>query len=356
MNSTKLKILLLADAGSFHTERFLNETKRQGCETILASLEQGIDESITLQRKGFIKQFHYRFAVPEIKALIRKFQPDIISAHFASGYGHIAALANKSFGIPIALNLWGSDILIVPQKSIFHKQKTKYALKHADYIFADSQYLIDSAKKIYPFTKSAVITWGVEKELLYFKNNIPGHSTPLKIIIPRAHEHVYNNLFIVESLQELIRTDKIQLTFPSFGSLYESFKEASSSLVDEKIRYYQKTERINFMKLVAEHDFYLSASLSDSSPVSLIEAMAIGLIPIVHKIDGVKEWVSKENCFLFENNANSLQKCLRHILDSLNNFSKIIKQNKERVKNSALFEENISTQLTIFRKMIKVKK
>ena len=347
--------MLLADAGSLHTERFFEETKNQGCDTVLVSLETGIKESTTLQRKGPLRQLHYRFAVPEIKDIIQKFQPDIISAHFASGYGHIAALANKSEKVPLALNLWGSDILIVPKKSFLHKQKTKLALENADYVFADSQYLIDAAKKIYPFTNYAVFPWGVEKELLNLKYNIANHTTPLKIIVPRAHETVYNNLFIVESLKEFINHDKILLTFPAFGSLYETFKTECRKLVGDKIHFYTKADRDDFMKLVSEHDYYLSASLSDSSPVSLIESMAIGLVPIVHKIDGVREWISEANGFLFENNPESLQKVITSLLESSDDFSGIIEKNKKRVQETALFEKNISDQLTTFQSMVDAK-
>lgn len=356
MSKDKLKILLLSDAASFHTERFYAELQNQGCEVLLASLEKGIPDSVTLIKKGFVKQFYYRLAVKQIKFLIKNFKPDIISAHFASGYGHIAVLAKRNSNIPLALNLWGSDILIVPKKSIFHKQKTKYALQNAQYVFADSQYLIDSAKKIFPFNSCAVIPWGVEKNIFnLYKTNLR-LSQPLKIIIPRAHEHVYNNLFIVKSLKDLILADKIKLRFPAFGSLYESFKEEATKLVGDKIQYYEKAERQEFLKLASEHDIYLSASLSDSSPVSLIEAMALGLIPVVMNIDGVKEWVSNKNGFLFEHESASLATVIEKLLHASQDFSQLRETNKNKVLKSALFENNIAEQILIFKSLVEITK
>jgi glycosyltransferase involved in cell wall biosynthesis len=38
-------------------------------------------------------------------------------------------------------------------------------------------------------------------------------------------------------------------------------------------------------------DLYLSASLSDSTSVSLLEAMASGAVPVVTDIEGNREWV-----------------------------------------------------------------
>lgn len=352
MSKEKLKILLLSDAASFHTERFYAELQNQGCEVLLASLEKGIPESVTLIKNGFIKQFYYRLAVKQIKSLIKNFKPDIISAHFASGYGHIAALAKRYSNIPLALNLWGSDILIVPKKSIFHTHKTKYALQNAQYIFADSQYLIDSAKKIFPFNSYAVIPWGVEKNIFNLYKADLQLSQPLKIIIPRTHEHVYNNLFIVKSLKDVILADKIKLRFPAFGSLYEFFKEKATKLVGDKIQYYEKAERSEFLKLASEHDIYLSASLSDSSPVSLIEAMALGLVPVVMHIDGVREWVSNKNGFLFEHESASLKTVIEKLLYASQDFSQLRETNKNKVIKSALFENNIAEQISIFKSLV----
>ncbi len=353
MNQKKFKVLLLADAASFHTERFYAELQKQNCEVLLASLENGISGSVTLEKKGFVKQLYYRRTVGQIKKLIIDFQPDIISAHFASGYGHIAALAKQKANTPLALNLWGSDILIVPKKSIFHKYKTRYALKKAQYVFADSQYLIDAARELYQFNSYTVIPWGIEKDFLGLYKQEITLSSPLKIIVPRAHETVYNNLFIVQSLKERINAGEIILTFPAFGSLCEEFKTKCTLLVGDKIKFYEKAERKDFLKLASEQDVYLSASLSDSSPVSLIEAMAIGLVPVVMNIDGVKEWVSNENGFMFEHETVSLSSTIEKLLNTKTDINSMRANNKKRVQECAVFEKNIEHQISIFKSLVK---
>jgi glycosyltransferase involved in cell wall biosynthesis len=42
---------------------------------------------------------------------------------------------------------------------------------------------------------------------------------------------------------------------------------------------------------LARADLYLSASLSDSTSVSLLEAMASGAVPVVSDLEGNREWV-----------------------------------------------------------------
>ena len=102
-----------------------------------------------------------------------------------------------------------------------------------------------------------------------------------------------------------------------------------------------------------EHDVYLSAAKSDSSPVSLIEAMAVGLIPIAADIPGVREWLSNENGFLFaRNDKNSLNKILSGICSAQNNYDEIRISNLLKVKERAMFEINVAERIAIMKRLV----
>ena len=347
-----LNILLLADGRSFHTERFLAEIKKRGHQITLASLEIGQLEQVTFERKGSIAQLHYFRAIPQLIELIKKLQPDLISAHFASGYGFIAARANRSFNLPLMTNLWGSDILIVPHKSFLHRWKTKYALKNSDFIVGDSHYLIGEANKIYPFKNKAVIPWGIEERYLALHKSDYNYSTPLKVIVPRPHETVYNNQFIIKALKPLLSENKIEITFPNFGSLVDDFKKSCVDLPN--INFYNKLNRDEFLKFMASHDIYLSASRSDSSPVSLIEAMALGLLPVAANIKGVREWLDEKSGFPYgENDYAELLQIISSLVDEPKDYAEMRQQNLARVKSEAIFEKNIDYQLELIEKMVR---
>ncbi|KAA3634724.1 MAG: glycosyltransferase [Calditrichaeota bacterium] len=349
-----LKVLVLADAKSFHTERFVGELSKQGCEVKLVSLEQGEIEHHLLERKGSIRQLHYYRSIKEIVSVVNQHQPDIISAHFASGYGHLAAKVSQKTDVPYTVHLWGSDILIVPDKSFLHKMKTVKALKHASYIFGDSDYLLNEARKLFPFTHSKMIVWGVEERYLSMHKSSYKLIEPLRVIVPRAHEDVYNNLFIVSALQDLIRENRISITFPSFGSKYESFKQESEKIVGDNIQFYDKKLRADYLQFASTFDIYLSASRSDSSPVSLIEALALGLIPVAADIVGVQEWLSANNGFLFtQDDKNSLRGIFEKILNTTDDMAEIRKGNLSKVKSSAIFEQNIRQQIDIFNQVVR---
>lgn len=337
--------MLLADGNSFHAERFTSELRRQGCHVLVASLEKGAMLHLRLRKRGPVKSLHYLLAVPQVRAIVKRFQPGIINAHYASGYGFIAALAGGG-SIPIMLNLWGSDILRVPHKSVLHRFKTRFALKKATCVTADSHYLIRAAERLAPLKRTKVVPWGIERRFLSYHKQSYAIRKPVKIIVPRAHDSVYNNEFIIESLAALINKGEIAITFPDFGRLADSFRKRCRTLVASRVQFYKRLPREDFLKLMARHDIYLSASSSDSSPVSLIEATALGLVPIAADIEGVKEWLDAQTGFTFKvGDKGSLRNRIEAVLDGSDDFAEMRRRNLERVRERAIFEENVAEQI-----------
>lgn len=352
MINGKLKILLLADAGSFHTERFSNQLKKMGIDVFTVSMEKGSIADITLRPIGPFKFLHYILAKEQLKKIIEQFEPDIISAHYASGYGFLVSLFNRSIKIPVALSLWGSDIFIVPKKSYLHKWKTRRALKSADLVIGDSKYLLDEASKLADIKNKKRIFWGIEENYLSFHKTDYSLSDPFKIIVPRHHEDVYNNIFIVDALKDLINSGKVAVTFPSFGSKMNEFRKKTKMIVNDKINYYEKMNREDFLSFMSNHDLFLSASKSDSSPVSLIEAMALGLIPVVASYPGVEDLI-KDNEFLFEQNRHdSLLDVINNILSFKSKLEDVRYRNLQFVKENAIFRKNIEQHLELFLELI----
>lgn len=352
MSSQILKVLLLAKSSSFHTERFTAELRRQGCRVLVASLEQGDLHHFHLKPRGPHRIFHYLMAAVEIRRLINRFQPDIINPHYAAGYGFSAALANIGKRVPIVLNLWGGDILLAPKKSFLHKMKPSLALKAADCVVGDSQYLLMAAEKLSRLRVKQVIPWGIEKRYLAFHKQSYQFQKPLRIIVPRRHEKLYNNPFIVQSLAPLIREGKIEITFPDYGDLITDFRQETNRLVGNRVRFYDRKPRQEFLPFMAEHDLYLSASTTDSSPASLIEAMGLGLLPVVANIPGVREWLNPESGYLFrQNDPEDLKNLITTLLKKQDPHEQMRKNNLARVKREATFEENIAEQLTIMKRL-----
>jgi glycosyltransferase involved in cell wall biosynthesis len=342
-----LRILVLADSRSFHTIRYVRQLRYQGCCVLLASLERGPVSHFRLRPIGPIRSLYYALATAQIKKIIERFQPDVINAHFATGYGWLASRTWRKNGPPIVLHLWGSDILYVSHKSVLHRLKARKALEAASLVIGDSSYLLGEAAKICALPSSAVIYWGLERKYLTLSDMTRSFAQPLGIIMPRHHEPVYNNEFALRALAPMLRAGIVSLTVPSWGSLLDSFKNKATELGVKNVQYYDLLERDEFMRLMAQHDVYLSASNSDSSPASLIEACGLGLVPVCADIPGVREWISGESGFSFEpRGEESLRQSIARILESTDNLTALRIRNHERVKREAVFENNVADTIT----------
>jgi len=346
------KILVLADSRSFHTGRYVNELRRQGCRVLLASLEKGVGRQFTLKRRGVIRSFDYAAAAAQTKVLVKRFQPDVVNPHFASGYGFATALAGVQRSIPVVLQLWGSDILLVPKKSSLHRWKTCYALRHANCVLGDSDYILQQAERLATIKQQRTIFWGVESDFLSLKKTDFQISQPLKIIVPRPHERVYNNPFLLEALAPMINEGAICVTFPDFGSETKKIRCQAEEKCGGRVKFYPKKSRREFMTFLAGHDVYLSGALSDSSPVSLLEAMGLGLIPVAANIPGVREWLTIEGGFAFEpGHEEDLRRVIRGVIEKAAGLEQMRRKNIARVQAEAVFEDNMAETISIMREL-----
>jgi glycosyltransferase involved in cell wall biosynthesis len=253
---------------------------------------------------------------------------------------------------PFLLHLWGSDILIAPHKSFLHRRKTRMALEKADFVVGDSDYLLAEAAKIGFIRNRRTIVWGIERKALQFRRPGDDMSRPLKILVPRPHEAVYNNAFIVRALDTLIKSGEIELTFPSAGSLAERFREKARDFIGSGVKLYEKMSRPDYLRFAAQQDVYLSAALSDSSPASLLEAMALGLIPVAGDIPGVREWLTTESGYRFDlADERSLHDCVRGLLEKAQSFENMRQHNLRRIEKKAIFEDNIAETIAIMREL-----
>ena len=336
---------MLADCRSVHTQRFADELRRQGCEVLLASLERGPEEAIRLPRRC-VPPLRYFVVTDVIRRLVRDFRPDVVNAHFASGYGVTAALARIQSGPRLALNLWGSDILHVPGKSILHQWKTIYALRSADIVFADSHFLLNEAGKIATIKWGEVISWGIERDALGLRKQSYAFCTPCRIIVPRFHAALYGNVRIVEALRGPVEAGRITLTFPASGPKLSEFRRRYADLIDNGIELYEHLSRNQFLDYMAEHDIYLSNAAWDSSPVSLIEAMGLGLLPVVADTPGIDDWLGSENGFRFNRNKLSeLTHTIVSILDAGDEHAEMRQRNYDKVLRYGIFEDNVARHL-----------
>ncbi len=167
-----MKIALLAAASSIHTVRWASGLARSGAEVSVItqhppvdSLEEGVNMFL-FPRRGSAAYF---LMVPGVRRLLQRLQPDVLSAHFASGYGTTARLAGFH---PWLLSVWGSDVYDFPCRSPVHRWWLRGNLRAADRVASTSHCMARQTRALCAGLNDIAVTpFGVETE--HFRKAAP---------------------------------------------------------------------------------------------------------------------------------------------------------------------------------------
>jgi glycosyltransferase involved in cell wall biosynthesis len=305
-----MKILFLSDAKSYHTRRWVDYFVGRGHQCFLVSLEKGIPtkaEEFFIDFKILPSFLKYPLSVRKVKKIAEKTKPDLINAHFVPSYGLVGALLGRS---PLVVSTWGSDILISPKKSVLHKLRAKYVLSKADLITTDAEVLTDAVLNLGVGEKKVIQNpMGVDRNVVLESErkksdlSSPEEKKNFVILSNRKLEPVYDVLILLKAVPVVIKQAKRKTKFVITGEGSQKnklIKFTRDLKMEEWVQFNGELSRKELMDCYKDSDIYVSTSRSDSTSVSLLEAMAWGLVPVVTDIPGNREWIKhKKNGFVF---------------------------------------------------------
>lgn len=156
-----MRLLLVANGASIHTERWVLGLKGRGHEVALAT-----DVSSTLPVRQFpldpLKRGRVNFLAlaAQVRAAAREFRPQIVHAHYVSHYGLLAAAARVG---PLVASVWGADVEVFPRRHAANRRLLTYALARAAAVTATSRHLAGAAAPYLPPGRRAVVVpFGVD--------------------------------------------------------------------------------------------------------------------------------------------------------------------------------------------------
>jgi glycosyltransferase involved in cell wall biosynthesis len=358
----KMRICFLADGRSYHTQRWVDYFAQKGHLCSLISLEQGIKtQAVHYILKSYtpIAALNFILVVPQVKKILKDLSPDILNAHFASAYGFTGALTRFR---PLVVSCWGSDILISPKKSFAHKMRVKYVLKKADLLTCDGRDLSNAVKQLGPKKENIIVSpMGIDQGMLQGSEDRKSPKKELVVLSTRKLESVYDLKTLLLAASEVKKTcqEKVKFLITGEGSQKERLVRLSSELrMDDTIEFTGFLRRKSFLDIFKKADLYVSTSVSDSTSVALLEAMALGLIPVVTDIPGNREWIKDgENGFLFPpKDHQTLAEKLMLAIRNFHELDNVRKKNLLLIKKRALWEDNMGKIEDRFLELIKEKK
>lgn len=286
-----MRIATLSNAAVVHTRRWVEHLRARGHEVRVYSLEPGPAElgAIALPEARLPGWMRYPLAVPTLRRYLREFRPDLVDAHYVPNYGVVGALLGSH---PLSVTAWGSDLLISGRRNALQRARAGAVLRAADLVLCDSDNLAQAALELgAPRATLRAIPWGIDRERFR-----PAASRERGLLLStRMHEPVYDIPCVLRAAAPILeRHPDSFLAIAGDGTLRAEHERLAAALLPAgRYRFLGRLSPQELADWLGRAEVYLSASLSDSTSLSLLEAMAAGAIPVVSDIDGNREWVGE---------------------------------------------------------------
>lgn len=301
MSHVPLRVALLADAGHVNCHQWCEGLRQAGADVHVLSFRGGNCAGSKVYRISslpFSSKLNYIYSAGSVGSLLRQIRPDVVAAYYVTGYGTLARLARCR---PLVQVTSGSDILRAPRSPLM-RTLLRFNLKDADLVTAWAPHMAEAAREL----------GVVEKKLFVLPRGIPLHSfsgirsshprrddTP-SAVTTRSLKAGYNTDVLIESINVLKSKGTVaSLTIAGEGPEREELvKQCDHLRLQRLIHFAGFVDNNRLAQLLAQHNLYLSVPDSDGVSASLLEAMAVGLLPIVPDGPSSRNWI--------ENGVNGL--------------------------------------------------
>jgi glycosyltransferase involved in cell wall biosynthesis len=232
----------------------------------------------------------YIAGAPALARIARSVDADIILTLYGGGF---AILALASLVRPYAVYVVGSDVLAVRG---FGRRIAGFALERAGRVFANGGFLAARTRELAPSAAVRDLCIGINPDAFAAAD----HDVAVpRAVITRGFLPVYNNQFLIEGLAARgAGLPAVPVVFVSKGPELDAVRSfADRALAPAQRSAVEFLGGVEWERLRDElrrSQIYVSLSTSDGTSVSLLEALATGLFPILSDIPQNREWVSEE--------------------------------------------------------------
>lgn len=349
-----MKICYLANSESSHTDKWVKFFVAKGHEVhIISHSKREIEGTINHYIDYSVKNFLFKALA--VHRTIKKINPDILHAQQVNTCGLYAATMR---GYNLISSGWGSDVLVAPFESKLMRFIVKYVIKKSSAITSGADFMTQrlielgaDKDKIYK------VPLGVYEEIFNHKHDYGDEDEDndrVSFVCLRRHEPIYNMDILVKGFCEAASINKdITLTLGAFGSQTEQLKEiVNNNNLNDRVIFIGRYKPEDVGEIFENYDALISIPKSDSTSVSLLEGMAVGVFPILSNIPANNEWVKdKFNGLIIE--KTTIENVRDAILWCAKNKGKMkaaADYNIKQVKDNAVWNSSINIVEKLYEK------
>lgn len=366
-----MRLLYFTLDDSPHDFRFITSLAKTEHEVFVLRLERKgplkedrhLPENVkSITWKGGTQPFQFRQTLPLLKDLcrvIKEVQPDIIHAGPVQKPAFLAALSGFR---PLVVMSWGSDILVDTHRNLLWNWITRFTLSRASLLLGDCEAVKNKAVSLgFDAQRVVLFPWGIDLES--FSSGAPGEliqqlgwSDQCVFLSLRNWEPIYGVDLLVKAFAAACKqNNRIRLLMLGGGSMEKVIREIiqHEGIVD-KIHLAGRVSQADLPVYYHSSQVYVSASHSDGSSVSLMEALGCGLPVLVSDIPGNREWITPgEQGWLFKD--GSIDELTDSFLTAFNqrrDFDRLGKNARKLALERADWRKNFNVLLDAYRKAL----
>ncbi|HVP39526.1 MAG TPA: glycosyltransferase [Candidatus Saccharimonadales bacterium] len=357
-----MRVLLLGDARQPHFHRWGAALAAAGAEVAALTLQPPLPEAgpagaapapapavalhaLSAPGRGVART---RAALPEALAHARIWRPDLVSALFVPDYGLLGAwlCARLAPRPPLWVVALGSDVLRNAWRTPFHWARARWVLSRAALVAVDAAVLARGVARLgVPAERTARVDWLPDLRRFAFRAERPAGAP--RIVSTRQLAPVYDVATLLRAAGLLARRHPgFELVVAGDGP-ERSRLERQAGRLGGRVRFAGRLDADGIAELLGSSGVYVSTARSDSTSVSLLEAMACGCLPVVTAIPGNQEWITEGSSGLLfaPGDARALAHQLERALDDELLREQVASFNRRRLEAVPAFEERVARLL-----------
>lgn len=360
-----MKIAILGNANSIHIKRWAEGLHSKGIEIHVLTCNEVVEQyssGVNIHQLTPYIPYGYIMAVGKLRKLLKKISPDILHAHYVSGYGTLAALSGYR---NIMMSAWGADVYDFPYKSKGHHWLIKHNLRKACAIGSTSYCMREVIKGISPILPPIYVTpFGVDTSQ-FFPICTEGMNGKKKISIGTVKflHKKYGVDTLIKSFAIVVSRCKeieVELIIVGSGPEEEKLKTLSNSLgISHLVQFKGYIDNSLVPQVLNELDIYVALSRLDSESfgVAAVEANACNLPVVVSDVSGFREVIiDEETGFIVErDNPEEAANAICRLIESQSLRKRMGNAGRLHVVKNYSWEVSLNKMVSVYDELINEK-
>ncbi len=228
----------------------------------------------------------------DLKRVIRETHPDLIQSGPLQTAAFLVALSGFR---PLVSMSWGYDLIYDTQRGPAWAWATRFTLRRSAVMVGDSQ-IIRQTAVAYGMANERIVTfpWGIDLEQFNVVTLERSNVHTFTLLSTRSWEPIYGVDVIAKAFVAAARQcPELRLVMLGNGSQANLLRQIfTQGDVLDRVVFPGQIGQADLPRYYRSADLYVSASHSDGTSISLLEALASGRPALVSDIPGNREWVT----------------------------------------------------------------